>query len=163
DMRATIRNLRGAHTILLSSHILSEISQTCDRLLVIQAGEIVAQGSERELAARMGSGGGTVEIEVAGASAARRAVEICQAVPGVAGAEVVRDIDGVAAISLRAPAELRPKIARALVQGGVDLLRIDRGATQLESIFLQLTQAHPERDAASGGAAPLPSSSSELQ
>src|SRR6266852_4477575 len=46
EMRALIRNLRGAHTILISSHILSEISQTCDRLLIIQAGEIVAQGTE---------------------------------------------------------------------------------------------------------------------
>ncbi len=65
EMRTLIRNLRGAHTILLSSHILSEISQTCDRLLVIQSGEIVAQGTEQELAARMGAGG-TVEVEVAG-------------------------------------------------------------------------------------------------
>src|SRR5256885_1882649 len=39
EMRKTIRGLRGAHTVLLSSHILSEISQTCDRLLVIQHGE----------------------------------------------------------------------------------------------------------------------------
>ena len=41
EMRALIKNLRGAHTILISSHILSEISQTCDRLLIIQEGEIV--------------------------------------------------------------------------------------------------------------------------
>src|SRR4029078_13104708 len=54
EMRKMIRALRGAHTILLSSHILSEISQTCDRLLVIQAGEIVAHGTEQELATRMG-------------------------------------------------------------------------------------------------------------
>src|SRR5882672_1352308 len=50
EMRKMIRALRGDHTILLSSHILSEISQTCDRLLVIQRGEIVAQGTEQELA-----------------------------------------------------------------------------------------------------------------
>jgi ABC-2 type transport system ATP-binding protein len=154
EMRTMIRNLRGAHTVLLSSHILSEISQTCDRLLVIQAGEIVAQGTEQELAERMG-GGGTVEIEVAGPGAARRAVELATAIPGVSGAEIVRDADGVAAVRLQAAPELRPKIARALVQAGVDLLRIDRGAAQLESIFLQLTKAHPERDVAS----PYPSPS----
>ncbi len=66
EMRSTIKVLRGEHTILLSSHILSEISQTCDRLLVIQHGEIVAQGSEQDLATQLG-GGGTIEIEVAGA------------------------------------------------------------------------------------------------
>ena len=65
EMRQTIHLLKGEHTILLSSHILSEISQTCDRLLVIQHGEIVARGSEQELATQPG-GGGTIEIEVVG-------------------------------------------------------------------------------------------------
>ncbi|MCU0694809.1 MAG: ABC transporter ATP-binding protein, partial [Polyangiaceae bacterium] len=49
EMRALIRSLRGEHTTLLSSHILSEISQTCDRLLVIRDGMIVASGTEEEL------------------------------------------------------------------------------------------------------------------
>src|SRR5712692_3042713 len=80
EMRNLIRSLRGSHTILLSSHILSEISQTCDRLLVIQAGEIVAQGSEQELASRMG-GAGAVELEVRGLAA--RALEVVKAVAGV--------------------------------------------------------------------------------
>jgi gliding motility-associated transport system ATP-binding protein len=140
EMRSLIRNLRGAHTILLSSHILSEISQTCDRLLVIQSGEIVAQGSEQELAARMGAGG-TVEVEIASA-AGRRVVDLASTVPGVTGATVVREADGVALVRMQASADLRPKIARVLVNGGLDLLRIDRGAAQLESIFLQLTKTH---------------------
>jgi len=149
EMRNMIRALRGAHTILLSSHILSEISQTCDRLLVIQNGEIVAQGSEQDLAARMG-GGGTVEVEVAGPT--RRAIDAARTVVGVGEATVIREGDGVAALSFVAAPELRPKIARALVQNGIDLLRIDRGAQRLESIFLQLT-----KDRSGGGAqAPAP-------
>jgi ABC-2 type transport system ATP-binding protein len=137
DMRSTIRALRGEHTILLSSHILSEISQTCDRLLMIQRGEIVAQGSEQDLAARLG-GGGTVEIEVAGPS--RRAIDAARTVPGVGEATVLREEGDVALVSLAAAPELRPKIARALVENGVDLLRMDRGAARLESIFIQLTK-----------------------
>jgi ABC-2 type transport system ATP-binding protein len=137
DMRGTIRALRGEHTILLSSHILSEISQTCDRLLVIQNGEIVAQGSEQDLAQRLG-GGGSVEVEVAGP--ARRAIEAAQTVDGVGEAKVLREADGVALLELAAAPELRPRIARALVQNGVDLLRMDRGAQRLESIFIQLTK-----------------------
>ena len=124
EMRSLIRNLRGAHTILLSSHILSEISQTCDRLLVIQDGEIVAQGTEQELAARMGAGG-TVEVEVASA-AGRRVVDLAATVPGVTGVSIVREADGVALVRMQASADLRPKIARVLVNGGLDLLRIDR-------------------------------------
>ncbi|HET6279467.1 MAG TPA: ABC transporter ATP-binding protein [Polyangia bacterium] len=143
EMRSMIRGLRGSHTVLLSSHILSEISQTCDRLLVIQEGKIVAQGSEQELATRMGAGG-TVEVEVAGTS--RRAIDIAATVPGVGTATVLREADGVVILRLQAAPELRPKIARAFVQNGIDLLRIDRGAAQLESIFLQLTQIRPEKE-----------------
>jgi len=142
EMRSLIRNLRGAHTILLSSHILSEISQTCDRLLVIQDGEIVAQGTEQELASRMGAGG-SVEVEVASA-AGRRVVDLAATVPGVSGVTIVREADGVVLVRMQAAADLRPKIARVLVNGGLDLLRIDRGAAQLESIFLQLTKTHTE-------------------
>ena len=145
EMRSMIRKLRGAHTVLLSSHILSEISQTCDRLLVIQAGEIVAQGTEQELAARMGSGG-TVEIEVAGP--ARRVLDAMATVPGVGAATVLRDEGGVVSLRLQATPDQRPKIARAVVQNGLDLLRIDRGAAQLESIFLQLTRNKPDKELA---------------
>jgi gliding motility-associated transport system ATP-binding protein len=140
EMRNMIRDLRGSHTILLSSHILSEISQTCDRLLVIQRGEIVAQGTEQDLARAMG-GGGTIEIEVA--APASRAIEIARTVEGMGEATVLSEADGVAVLTFRAAPDLRPRLARALVQNGIDLLRIDRGAARLESIFLQLTKDRP--------------------
>ena len=136
EMRELIRKLKGSHTVLVSSHILSEISQICDRLLVIQAGEIVAQGSEAELGQRFG-GGGSVEVEVKGPGA--RAAEVVRAVPGVKAATVLRDEGGTASLRVESPAELRPAIARALVGANVDLLRIDRGSERLESIFLKLT------------------------
>ena len=65
EMRALIRSLRGDHTVLVSSHILPEIAQTCDRLLVVRDGELVAQGSEAELEERLGVGTG-IELEIAG-------------------------------------------------------------------------------------------------
>ncbi len=140
EMRATIKVLRGEHTILLSSHILSEISQTCDRLLVIQHGEIVAQGSEQELATQLG-GGGTIEVEVVGA--ATRAMEVARTVTGIGECSIIREADGVALISMLGAPDLRPKVARALIGNGIDLLRIDRGAARLESIFLRLTKEAP--------------------
>jgi ABC-2 type transport system ATP-binding protein len=141
EMRKMIRDLRGAHTILLSSHILSEISQTCDRLLVIQRGEIVAQGTEQDLAKAMG-GGGTIELEVVASS--ERVRQIVQTIEGVGEVKVLREDEGVAALSLRAAPDLRPRVVRALVENGVDVLRVDRGAARLESIFLQLTKDRPE-------------------
>ena len=138
EMREMIRTLRGDHTVLLSSHILSEISQTCDRLLVIQRGEIVAQGSEQDLATKLGGEIATIEVEVAGPSA--RAIEVARTVTGIGECSVVREGGGVALLSLQGAPDLRPKVVRALVQNGIDLLRIDRGAARLESIFLKLTK-----------------------
>jgi ABC-2 type transport system ATP-binding protein len=151
EMRKLVRGLRGAHTVLLSSHILSEISQTCDRLLVIQNGRIIAQGSEGDLANKMGAGG-TIELEVA--AFPDRVLHVVRSIEGVADATILRDDGGVTALSLRAAPELRPRIARALVENGVDLLRIDRGATKLESIFLQLTKTTAAPAAAAQPAPP---------
>jgi ABC-2 type transport system ATP-binding protein len=138
EMREMIRTLRGDHTVLLSSHILSEISQTCDRLLVIQRGEIVAQGSEQDLATKLGGETATIEVEVAGPSA--RAIEVARTVTGIGECTVIREAGGVALLSLLGMPDLRPKVVRALVQNNIDVLRIDRGAARLESIFLKLTK-----------------------
>ena len=137
EMRALIKNLRGAHTILISSHILSEISQTCDRLLIIQEGEIVAQGTEGELAQRLG-GSGFIEVDVR--PPAQKALDALNALPSVQNVELESERDGVVTIRFRAPAEMRPNITRTLVAAGVDVYRIDRVAEKLESIFLKLTR-----------------------
>jgi ABC-2 type transport system ATP-binding protein len=134
SMRDLIRSLRGQHTILLSSHILSEISQTCDRLIVIDEGKLVGQGSEQELS--KGSGA-AVEIEILGPAEAARA-----ALGKVEGAGAIETLDsnGTSRLRVQASPELRPKIVRALVGANIDVLRIDRAASQLETIFMQLTQ-----------------------
>jgi ABC-2 type transport system ATP-binding protein len=138
EMRQLIRNLRGAHTILLSSHILSEISQTCDRLLVIQEGEIVAQGTEAELASRMGAHS-SVELEVR--APAPRALDVLRAVDGVSEADLVRQEGEVAVLRVATLADIRPQLVKALVVADLDVLRVDRGAAKLESIFLSLTRS----------------------
>jgi ABC-2 type transport system ATP-binding protein len=139
EMRKTIRALRGDHTILLSSHILSEISQTCDRLLIIQEGEIVDQGSEDDLARRIGGGGAfAIEVDVAGGPDS--ALVVLGQVPGVARTTVLRQAGGVTSLRVDSSADMRVQVARALVMGGIDLVRIDRGANRLEDIFLQLTR-----------------------
>jgi ABC-2 type transport system ATP-binding protein len=137
EMRRLILGLKGGHTILISSHILSEISQTCDRLLIIQAGEIVAKGTEQELASRLG-GAGHIELEIQGPG--ERAVEVLRAVPGVERVSLYSQANGVAVIRVEAPLERRPDLVRALVQSNIDLLRLERISEKLESIFLKLTQ-----------------------
>ncbi|HWE28511.1 MAG TPA: ABC transporter ATP-binding protein [Polyangia bacterium] len=130
EMRNLIRALKGEHTVLLSSHILTEVSQTCDRLLIIDEGKLVAQGTEAELS--RGSGA-AVEIEVAGGADKAKAALV--AVEGVRGVEVI----GPTQLRVQAAPEVRPALVRALVGANVDVLRIDRAASQLESIFTELT------------------------
>ncbi|XXF79593.1 ABC transporter ATP-binding protein [Myxococcaceae bacterium GXIMD 01537] len=133
EMRALIRGLRGAHTVLVSSHILPEISQTCDRLLVIQAGELVAQGTEAQLAQRFG-GGGFIEVEVRGERA-----RVLEALKDVGPVTVLHEAEGLLTLQVDAPPEMRPGVARALVGAGLKLVRLDRGEGRLESVFLRLT------------------------
>lgn len=136
EMRELIRQLKGEHTVLVSSHILGEISQICDRYLVIQQGEIIARGSEAELSGLLG-GGGAVELDVAGA--AQHAIDVIKAVPGV-GDVTLDKLDGeVATLRVAVTGEQRAALVKALVQANLGVLRVDKAAARLENIFLKLT------------------------
>ncbi len=145
EMRNLIKRLRGEHTLLVSSHYLAEISQTCDRLLVIQKGLLVAQGTEAELALTMGSARAEAEVTVRGS--ASRAIEVARAVAGVTDVVLVREDTGEATLTVQSATDLRPELARALVLGNVDLLRIDRGSSRLENIFIQIARSEAEPEA----------------
>lgn len=136
EMRELIRALKGDHTVLVSSHILSEISQICDRYLVIQNGEIIAQGSEETLAKELG-GEGVVEVEITGDAEA--AIAAVKRVAGVKDTSVVRQEGDRVQLKLAASTELRPAIVKALVEAGVGVLRVDKATSRLENIFLRLT------------------------
>ena len=136
EMRELIRGLKGEHTVLVSSHILTEISQVCDRYLVIQNGEIAAQGSEEDLARTLG-GAGQVEVELEGD--AQVAIAALKSVPGVKDVAVSKVEGPVTSLRIGAEGELRPAIVKALVTAGVAVLRVDKASTRLENIFLKLT------------------------
>jgi ABC-2 type transport system ATP-binding protein len=138
EMRSLLRGLRGEHTVLISSHFLTEISQTCDRLLVIHNGQLVGQGSEGELASAMGQGGSAIEVEVRGkpAGLAERLAEI----PAVGKAKARSTADDTTVFEIVASADVRAEVARLLVGAGCDLLRLERSESRLESIFMNLTQ-----------------------
>jgi len=138
EMRNLMRRLKGEHTLLVSSHILSEISQTCDRLLMIQEGQIVAQGTVEEIAGTVGSAG---EIEIDAKGPPDRVAAAVKTVSGVRSVSVIHDEHGVVSLRVQAAADLRPAIVRAVVSHGLDLLRLDRSASRLEAVFLQLARS----------------------
>ena len=121
--------------MLVSSHILPEIAQTCDRLLVVRDGELVAQGSEAELQERLGVGTG-IELEIAGPVEAVAAA--LRVVPGVRGVTVQPVAGGRAVLRVDAPDALRPALAQAALAAGGRLFRLDVSADRLESLFLKL-------------------------
>lgn len=150
EMRNLIRSLRGEHTLLISSHFLSEISQTCDRLLVIQNGVIVSQGSEEELAARVGSGG---EIEMRIKGSAPLVTERLKRFPGVLEVTATEAEHGEVDLRVRASMDVRAALVRELVAAGVDVLRLDRGTSRLEEIFMKVTRATGDSGTSKGALA----------
>ena len=148
EMRELIKRLGGQHTILLSSHILSEISQTCDRLLVIHEGHLAADGTEAAICQRTGpdQDAGVLEVEVeggegqSGAEAGERARAVVGRVQGVLTARVTGTTGRRAQLEVEFNADRRPAVARALVESGLGLLRLDRKMMELETVFQRLTQ-----------------------
>ena len=151
EMRELLRSLKGEHTIVLSSHILSEISETCDRILVIRNGEIGAQGTPEELSTKLLTGV-RVEITVRSGEDGARALEMLREVEGVTAVAPLAGSDAPGELTLRVDAgrDVRPELCAALVRGGVGLLELKRSERELESVFLRLAGS----GAAEGGAPP---------
>ncbi len=136
QMRALIRKLKQRHTVLVSSHILNEIEETCDRLVVINRGRIAAIGTEAELAGNV-QGAAKVVVEVRGTRAAfEAAVRQSGAVTKTA---IERDEGGIIVATLELANDAREALAQSLIGAGLGLRRMERVQLELESIFLTLT------------------------
>src|SRR5690606_33391200 len=121
DMRRLVRSLRGEHTVLISSHILGEISETCDRILVIRDGRIVAAGTESELVAQ--ERGERVDVLVRGSDVAERVRQAILLVDGDAQVEVKASVEPeVSAFSVLSSTDRRAELCRGLVGAGLELV-----------------------------------------
>jgi len=135
ELREVVRDLGKRHTVLFSTHILSEAEQICNSVVIINQGQIVAQGAPSELRSNLERGGRVllrvnVPPEVA--------LPAIQAVSEVSHAEV--NLDSIVAAPARDGLDPRPAIARAVVQQGWDLVELRPLAVNLEEIFLELTR-----------------------
>ncbi len=141
ELRALVRDLGRDHTVLFSTHILSEAEQVCDNVVIINNGQIVAQGSPTHLRAEL-ERGGRVLVRIAGTPEA--ALAAVQAAPNVARAELA--LDGIVATPTSPEIDPRPDIARAIVQGGWNLVELRPLAVNLEEIFLELTHQEEQEE-----------------
>jgi ABC-2 type transport system ATP-binding protein len=145
DVRKLIQDIGRSRTVLLSTHILSEAQQVCDRVLIINRGSIVVEDSPGNLQAQLA---GADRLVVVAAADTSELLQLLNGVPGVAG--VTPGVqEGEVQVSSTPGNDIRPLIARKVVEGGLDLLELRTVGVSLEDIFLQLTreEARPEPEA----------------
>jgi len=140
EMRELVRNLRHEHTTIISSHILSDISETCDRILVIRDGEIVASGTEAELSSRLLEGGRVVITIRGDAAQAKRLLGSVKGVSHVESLDAVETGPNVATFQVDAERDIREDACRTLILGDIGVLEVSRSERELESIFLRLAK-----------------------
>lgn len=138
EIREVIKSLRGEHTIVLSTHILPEVSMTCEKVVIISQGRIVGEGSPESLMAQLKESD-VLHAQVLG--------------PVEAVGEALRSIDGVLdarqegddsqadswVISVTPGQDVRDAVSRAIIDGGFSLRELRSQDMSLEDIFLRLT------------------------
>ena len=135
EIRSLIRDLGKTHTVILSSHILSEVQTVCDRVLIIAHGRLVAQGTPEELAAQLTAAAGKV--------------------PGLTDLRVTDEKGGEVSFTAVSTAgtDLRGALSLALAQAGCPVLSLSAETMSLEDVFLQLTET-PESGKPESAAVP---------
>lgn len=133
EIRQLIKNLEGAHTVMLSSHILPEVSQLCHRVIIINRGQIVASDSPENLSRQLGHGS-RVLMTVAGPND-----QVEAALKTVAGVNrVLSQGEGKYLVEADHGHELRPQLARMVVERGWQLLELKSQEFTLEEVFINL-------------------------
>jgi ABC-2 type transport system ATP-binding protein len=138
ETRQLIRELGGTHTIVLSTHILPEVSQTCQRVVIISKGRVVAVDTPDNLTARL-RGSETMFMQVAGPET-DLAASLNQ-IPGVTRVATTMAKDGLVNVEVDSERgrDVRRELAAAVVAGGWGLLELRPMRMSLEEIFLSLT------------------------
>jgi ABC-2 type transport system ATP-binding protein len=133
-----IRSFQSAGgTVLLTTHYMDEAERLCDRLAIIDHGQVIAEGTPADLIERLG-GHHVVEFAVSGNSDGA-ALDIWRALPGV---ESVRHDDGFFSLSVREPHLTIPALLEAVEHRGSQLLHLTTRQASLEDVFVRLTGRH---------------------
>ncbi len=138
EIRGLIRSLSKDRTVILSTHILPEVSQICDRVIIINKGTIVAEDTPANLMAARGK---SRRLAVAVRAPERDLVRLMSEMNGVTGVKAAGNLhDGVSqlTIDMKPGLELRPEIAKAVISKGWDLLELKAIDISLEDVFIDL-------------------------
>src|SRR5215469_14703767 len=142
EVRELIKDLAGNHTVVLSTHILPEVEQTCHRVIIIDRGKIVAVDTPQNLRLQL-QGGERVSLEVQGP--ASEIISKLKAMTGVVNVQKIAENDSRHRFQVEG--EIRNDLARTIVQNGWGLYELQSATMSLEDIFLKLTTAEESETA----------------
>src|SRR6059036_364942 len=137
EIRALIRSLAGQHTVILSTHILPEVSMVCDGVIIIHRGRIVARGTESELVEQMFPAA-RVELQVAGPTG--DVLAALRALPIVSRVEPVQSRDGATAFLVESPRDrdVRGELVNLAASRGWMLQELHQVGMSLEEVFIRV-------------------------
>jgi ABC-2 type transport system ATP-binding protein len=140
EVRELIKELAGNHTVVLSTHILPEVEQTCHRVIIIERGKIIAVDTPQNLRFQL-KGAERVFMEIEGPVA--EIVARLKSEPGVMDVRVLTENDGRCRCQVEGELkkDIRSNLAKTVVQSGWGLLELQSATMSLEDIFLKLTTA----------------------
>ena len=143
EVRQLIKDLAGSHTVVLSTHILPEVEQTCHRVIIIDRGKIVAVDTPQNLRFQL-QGVERVFVEVQGPES--EIVSKLRGMPGVTEVRKLEQNDGRHRFQIEGELrkDIRSDLARTIVQNGWGLYELQSATMSLEDIFLKLTTAEEE-------------------
>ena len=142
DVRAIIREIGKTRTVIVSTHILSEVETICSRAIIISDGKLVADSSIEELKNSIGTSS-SVHITLGGNKTAEEAAELAKAISGVSAVSTNSLEGGLTelVVSVNGEAEIRPELIKKLVKDGFDLYEAALNKNTLENVFHTLTEA----------------------
>lgn len=142
DVRAIIREIGKTRTVIVSTHILSEVETICSRAIIISGGKLVADSSIEELKNSIGSSS-SVFVTVGKGSGAEKAAELAKSVEGVSAVSTNSLEGGLTelVVSVNADVEIRPALIKKLVEAGFDIYEAALNQNTLEDVFHTLTEA----------------------
>jgi len=150
EIRELIRRIAKNKAILLSTHILPEAQTTCDRILIINDGKIVGEGTSNELL-EMAAGEERFTLTLSGRHEPDSVVQALASLGQVTAVEQMRDADEKRyKVTAERGADLREKIFDYAVQNSLKLLELNHDSTSLEDIFLKLTGGTEQNPDAGG-------------
>ena len=137
-IRKLIRELGKTHTVILSSHILSEVQAVCSRVLILSKGALVAEGTPEQLSEKLSPG---IRLRVTALGSSDTVLPVVEAVPGITGVQLVGEADGEVTFTAETAdtTDRRAEVSRALSEAGCTVLALAAENRSLEEVFLALT------------------------